>query len=110
MRLRDLEAVFLIRIDDIHLREVDELEHAHGIRFLCPKCFAINSGPVGTHGVICWFEGKVPDEMDPKPGRWTPAGTGIDDLSFVPTATKSNSVLLLSGCGWHGFVKDGHAA
>ena len=23
---------------------------------LCPKCFAENGGPVGTHSVICWSE------------------------------------------------------
>lgn len=88
--------------------QVDSLAEADGLQFLCPKCFATNGGNVGTHSVICWFEGKVPDNVDPKPGRWKPVGTGLDDLSFVP-GRKSNSVLLVGGCGWHGFVKMGDA-
>lgn len=87
---------------------VDLLAEAHGLQFLCPKCFVTNGGDVGTHSVICWFEGKVPDDVAPKPGRWNPVGTGIDDISFVP-GQKSNSVLLLGGCDWHGFVTNGDA-
>lgn len=81
---------------------------ADGVMFLCPKCFAANGGSVGTHRVICWFVGKVPDDVDPKPGRWVPEGTGLDDLTFVGPAAAS--VLLTSGCGWHGFVSRGSAA
>src|SRR5205823_3280847 len=65
----------------------------------------------GAHYVICWFRGKVPDDLNPKPGRWTPSGTGLDDLTFVPgTPALAVSVLLTSGCGWHSFVRDGEAA
>jgi hypothetical protein len=79
-----------------------------GICFLCPLCFATNHGEVGTHSVICWFHGRgVPDELDPKPGRWNPSGSSIDDLTFVPPGM--TSVLLTGGCGWHGFVKNGDA-
>jgi hypothetical protein len=85
---------------------VDAVSAADGICFLCPKCFQQNGGTAGTHGVICWFEGRVADDVDPKPGRWNPTGNGYDDLSFVPGA-KSNSVLLLGGCNWHGFVTNG---
>jgi hypothetical protein len=89
--------------------EVDTLTEADGVLFLCPKCFAANGGPVGTHGVLCWFEGKVPDDVDSKPGRWNPVGTGLGDLSFVP-GKRSHSVLLLGdGCSWHGFVTNGDA-
>jgi hypothetical protein len=88
-------------------RQVEEMRGAHGVWFLCPKCFAENGGPEGTHAVICWFRGLVPDDLDPKPGRWNPSGTGLDDLTFVPPGAVS--VQLLSGCGWHGFVKNGQA-
>ena len=86
----------------------DALGNADGLIFLCPKCFQMNGGSVGTHSVICWFEGKVSDDVGPKPGRWNPVGTGIDDLSFVP-GRKSHSVALLGGCHWHGFVTNGDA-
>ena len=76
---------------------------ADGILFLCPKCHAENGGPVGTHSVLCWFVGRVADDVEPGPGRWTPSGTGISDLSLTP------SVHLLAGCGWHGFVGNGDA-
>jgi len=92
-----------------YLEEVDALEQADGVWFLCPKCMHTNGGAVGTHTVICWFVGKVPDEVDPKPGRWTPTGTGLDDLTFVPSAGRTQSVLLTAGCAWHGFVVNGDA-
>jgi hypothetical protein len=93
-----------------YLEEVDVLTEAHGVCFLCPKCYADNGGPVGTHSVICWFVGKVPDDVDPKPGRWTPKGTDLGDLTFVPSAGRSCSVLLTGGCQWHGFVVGGSAS
>lgn len=83
----------------------EELSRADGVMFLCPKCFEKNKGNKGTHSVICWFVGKVPDALDPKPGRWNPQGAGLDDLTFVPPG--STSVLLTSGCGWHGHVVNG---
>jgi hypothetical protein len=90
---------------------VDTLAEADGVEFLCPKCFAENKGPIGTHGVICWFVGKVPDHASPKPGRWMPQGTSLDDLTFVNSPGRTSSVLLLGeGCGWHGFVTNGEAA
>lgn len=89
---------------------VDTLGEADGVMFLCPKCFADNGGVIGTHRVICWFVGKVDDTVDPKPGRWTPQGTDLSDISFVPSAGRSHSVLLTGGCGWHGFVVDGTAS
>lgn len=82
---------------------VDTLAEADGIMFLCPVCFKTNNGSIGTHSVICWFEDKVADDVEPKPGRWYPTGTGIDDLSFIPH-NHSNSVLLLGGCGAHFFI------
>lgn len=93
-----------------HIGVVDAIAEADGLMFLCPKCFVENGGPVGTHSVICWFVGRVPDEVDPKPGRWTPQGTSMSDLTFVPSAGRTQSVLLTGGCGWHGFVVDGSAS
>lgn len=108
MLLTELEAQFLKSNGNGSSSFVDALEEADGIIFLCPKCFAANKGNIGTHSVICWFEGKVPDELAPKPGRWTPHGTGYNDLTFVPGKKFSSvSVLLTGGCGWHGFVKNG---
>ncbi len=109
--LRELEAEFL-KLDSLDPKvygRVPTLAEADGLMFLCPKCFAANNGHVGTHMVLCWFEGKVPDDLDPKPGRWNPVGTGLDDLTFV-AGKKSNSVLLIGGCDWHGFVANGGAA
>lgn len=112
MRLRDLDAQFVrheLSAGNEYIIGVDTLAEADGLQFLCPKCFVENGGEVGTHSVICWFEGKVADDVSPKPGRWKPQGTGIDDLSFVP-GMRSNSVLLTGGgCQWHGFVTNGDA-
>lgn len=108
-KLSDLEARFLKSEDDRSMLIVDRLEDADGIMFLCPKCYAANGGNVGTHSVICWFVGKVPDSLNPKPGRWTPQGTGLEDLTFVPSPGLTQSVLLTGGCNWHGFVTGGEA-
>lgn len=88
---------------------VPTLAEAQGVMFLCPMCYARNGGAVGTHTIICWFADRgVPDSQTPGPGRWEPAGTGIDDLTFVGPAAAS--VGLMGGCQWHGFVHDGAAA
>jgi hypothetical protein len=112
VKLRDLEAEFLKLTDPTgkSFSRVETLAEADGLLFVCPKCFAEHGQRAGTHSIICWFVGKVPDDVSPKPGRWTPQGTGIDDLSFVPSAGLSHSVLLTSGCNWHGFVTNGEAA
>ena len=109
MKLADLDAKFLKRVDERTHRYVATLAEADGVQFLCPVCFAKNNGPAGTHGVLCWFVGMVPDETLPKPGRWTPQGTGLHDLTFVPgTPPRLNSVLLTGpGCGAHFFVVNG---
>lgn len=92
-----------------HHLYVDTLAEAQGVMFLCPKCFKANNGSIGTHMVICWFVGRgVPDDVFPKPGRWNPSGTGLHDLTFVGPG--AFSVLLTSGCNWHGFVTNGDAA
>ena len=105
--LRQLEAQFL-RYEGKVLPHAETLAEAHGIIFLCPKCFAENNGPVGTHAVICWFQGRVPEDAEPKPGRWNPVGTGLDDLTF--SGMERNSVQFIGGCNWHGFVTNGSAA
>lgn len=76
-----------------------------GVEFLCPLCYTANGGPRGTHGVICW-KPHVPQVSTPGPGRWAHQGSGMHDLSLV---AGSSSILLKGGCGWHGFVQNGHA-
>lgn len=117
MRLHELDARFVkvhVGASDEHfpngrpsMEYIETLADADGVWFLCPKCFEANKGPVGTHMVGCYFVGKVPDWLDPKPGRWNPSGTGLDNLTFVPPGAVS--VLLTAGCGWHGFVRNGEA-
>lgn len=107
MRLAELEAELLRIEDDRTSRVVDTLAEAHGVWFLCPKCFSANSGAVGTHRVLCWFLDRgVPDDFAPRPGRWIPGGTGIADLTFVGPAAAS---VLLGGsdCKAHFFVRGG---
>lgn len=120
MKLRTLEAFFVKwRKDaDNHtfMPRVDNLEAAHGVCFLCPLCFQKNGGNVGTHAVICWFKGKVPDEATPGPGRWNVSGSGIDDLTLSPSVNLDlpeahESIKKgYNSCLWHGWVKNGDAA
>ena len=109
MKLTELKPQFL-RYSKEGNREtylhVDTMQEADGVMFLCPKCFQANgNSSVGTHRVMCWFRGKVSDEVKPNPGRWTPGGTGFEDLTFVPgEPPMAVSVALTSDCGWHGFI------
>jgi hypothetical protein len=91
--------------DVVYLQTVDSLTEADGLFYLCPKCFAANGGPIGTHSVLNWFVGHVADDVDPKPGRWVPSGSGIDIITFIGPAAAS--VLLTSGCKAHYFVRNG---
>lgn len=77
---------------------------ADGVMFLCPKCFEVNGGSVGTHSVICWRP-RVPQTWNPKPGRWEFEGSSLDDLTLV---AGSSSVLLTGGCEAHFYVRRGH--
>ena len=83
--------------------EAPSLAEADGIQFLCPKCFAKNGGPRGTHQVLCWRP-RVPAGVQPGPGRWEVVGTSFDDYSLV---AGSSSVALQGGCAAHFFVTNG---
>jgi hypothetical protein len=103
MRLTELEPQFITWAPR-SFSYVETMGEADGVLFLCPVCFAKNSGPVGTHSVICWFSGKgVPPEEHPGPGRWEASGTGYADLTLAPSVHLSGE----GGCGWHGFVQRG---
>lgn len=111
--LAELEAEFITDKPERHIGRGATLAEADGLMFLCPLCFTKNQGAKGTHRVICWFKGRVPNELEPGPGRWTPTGNGIADLSLVPSVQLlggGSAQLLGGGCIWHGFVTNGSAA
>jgi hypothetical protein len=115
MRLVDLDPKFIRyeRRDDgrIYHCEVQTIDEAQGVRFLCPKCFAENGGEVGTHLVVCWSRSRgVPDEAAPGPGRWSLHGSGFHNLTLNGDPPGgARSVQINGGCGWHGFVTAGEA-
>lgn len=85
-------------------RHVDTFAEAHGIHFLCPKAYAKNGGPEGTHRVQVYFAGSpVPAHLgknkDGQTVRWSASGTSLDNLSLSPSIQEQDDV-----CGWHGFV------
>src|SRR4029077_14377239 len=115
MRLRDLDGHFLKIIDDAKgYQRVDSLAESDGVMFQCPKCSegkerGEENGRrfvIGAHYITCWWS-KIPlnPPMLTGPGRWNPSGTGLDDLTFVGTGAVS--VLLTTGCQWHGHVANG---
>lgn len=122
--LRELQARFImyhqesredmckrgVAIPGDYFRQVDSLAEAHGIRFLCPKSFAANSGPVGTHSVQVYFAGSpVPEHIGKnKEGqtvRWNVSGSDLDNLSLTPSIQEEDEI-----CKWHGFVGSGGVA
>lgn len=104
MKLAELEPQFVRRTGHDEWEDVDSVDDADGILFLCPKCFETNGGPRRTHMVLCWRPG-VPQTQAPRPGRWEMEGTGYDDLTLV--AGSSSVFLKGPGCGAHFFVRDG---
>ncbi len=109
---KELEAKFIAIVEPNKVHKyVETLAEAQGLQFLCPKCYAEKGSRPGVHSIICWFRGRgVPDDEFPKPGRWTPSGDSLTNLSFVPgDPPHATSVLLTGGCGWHGYVTNGEA-
>lgn len=105
-----------ITIDDItytsgHMRwydHVQTLPEADGLWFLCPQCYILNNGEVGTHWHAIGFRGRCPPNCYSKGSngedtRWDVSGTCLDDLVLTP------SIQTVGGCGWHGWIKNGCA-
>jgi len=104
MKLTDLDPRFLKSEGPYTHRYVDALEEAQGVKFLCPKCYVANNGPIGTHSVMVWFDKSgVLDSALPGPGRWNVSGSGFADLTLYPSIHLSGE-----GCGWHGYVVSGN--
>lgn len=109
MKLTDLEPRF-IRCEAAGVRRyVDSIKEAHGVYFLCPKCFKANGGKVGTHMVVCLSSSAgAPADALPMPGRWKMEGTGLHDLTLnADPPSTARSVALVGGCAWHGFINAG---
>ncbi len=105
MQLEQLEPQFLQRTDDMHFRNVETIQEADGIIFLCPKCMqSASMVRPGVHSVICWRP-RVPQTTHPIPGRWEFSGTGYADLTL--TAGSSSILLTGPGCAAHFFVQNG---
>ncbi len=68
MKLTELEPYSLKIINQEVYHQVNNFCDIDGIRFLCPKCFIDNKGPVCTHGILCW-KPSVPQTVPPIPGR-----------------------------------------
>lgn len=115
MRLTELEPQWLSREvapDGVVWHHKTSISEAQGVMFLCPKCWVENKGPVGTHRVICWSRSRgIPDDASPGPGRWKLVGTSFEDLTLdADPPNSARSVLLTSGCAWHGYVTDGEVS
>jgi hypothetical protein len=90
--------------DRYYFHQVDKIEEADGIWFLCPKCFKENNGSIGTHSVACWRPRIPQNDHLTGPGRWELVGTSFDDLSLVANPT---SVKIEGGCNAHFTVSKG---
>lgn len=98
---------------------VERVADANGVRFLCPKSFAKNCGPKGTHSVYIFFAGS-PYAGHNNAGqevRWNViGGSTLDDLQLSPSIQEQDDGLSPERqCNWHGFVghqgvPPGHAA
>lgn len=105
-RQETAEEMFARGVDkpSFFLEHVSALSEAHGIRFICPKSFAVHGGKVGAHSVQIYFAGSpVPADIGVNQKgdavRWNVSGGSLDDLSLSPSIQEQDSI-----CGWHGFV------
>lgn len=103
LKLTELDASFLQRIDLRTHKRIHNFADADGLIFLCPKCFRLKGGRKGVHSVICWRP-HVAAEIGPGPGRWEFRGTGLGDLTLVATAS---SIQITGGCNAHFFIRNG---
>ncbi len=106
IKLRDLDPQWLKFETRSSFKIVNTIAEADGISHLCPVCFIKNNGPIGTHSMIHWFRGRVPDDLVPGPGRWSPVGNSFDDLSFVPSTPPQPCSILQEGHA-HFFITNG---
>jgi hypothetical protein len=104
MKLTELNPQFLKILDERTFQHTDDIAEADGMCFLCPVCFVTNNGTVGTHSCICW-QPRVPQTINPIPGRWNFSGTGYSDLTL--TAGSSSILLQGEGCKAHFFITNG---
>jgi hypothetical protein len=107
MKITELNARF-IRRNEQGFENVDTIAEAEGLLFVCPVCYkAEGNTTVGAHSIICWRP-SVPQNIDPKPGRWEFVGTSLDDLTL--TAAASSIFLTVPGCGAHFYIRNGEIA
>lgn len=68
------------------------------LAFDCPKC-----GREGERhgGILCYLDPAMDGGPAVSSHNWQRTGDSIDNLTLSP------SILVLSGCGWHGFIRNG---
>ena len=86
-----------------YLITVQTLPEAHGIMFLCPKCYQENSGEVSTHHIHMPFASRGVD-LTKHTHQWNVTGNDYNDLSTTP------SYMIVGGCGWHGYITNGEVS
>ena len=87
---------------------VDTVAEAHGVRFLCPKSWAKNGGPKGTHSCYIFFTGSpyAGRNLAGQEVRWqVVGGSTIDDLQLTPSIQEQDEGMPPERqCNWHGFL------
>ena len=105
-KLTELNAEFVGRYNERSggfMEQGNQMHGAQGVLFDCPLC--------GGHSILAWFKGKVPDDASPGPGRWTPIGTSLEDLTLTPSINLDTEEMAkyADACKWHGYVTNGDA-
>lgn len=125
MKLRALDGRFFGGVDPAARSsrlQGDRIDGAQGVMFQCPKCSEgkpSGDGGVGFAGAhyvrVCFANPRnapvAPEAYDDNP-RWQMSGTSLDDLTLSPSINLDvpGDDGTVSGCRWHGWVKNGEAA
>ena len=83
---------------------------ASTVVFLCPKCFHVNGGAVGTHRIRVGNHGTEGHHQGGP--NWVFRGTGVDDftLDWAPGSEGRSSIQIIGGCEAHFNIHNGEIA
>jgi hypothetical protein len=98
------------RVEPRDVRVPSSFADAQCLFFVCPKCAKEAGSVPGCHYIEVTFadRGVLADQgVTNKRGeyvRWNVSGTGFNDLTIT------QSILIESGCEWHGYITNGDAS
>lgn len=114
MRLSELNPEFKKINGDMSLSSTIDVNEAHCLLMLCPKCFRQNNGEVGTHSLIIYFKDRITPEFNEEKKtilkdmydsryKWKVSGGSFENFTVEPSVLLGKG----GGCTAHFFITNG---